>query len=427
MRYALFQHSLDELDADAVGDALDEAVPWLARADARMLVRRAYGVLVEGLIELHARDLAQALAGRGVAVDRVEQDWLELPPIMACRRADVQRGALVIYDLYGRVTEVPWTRVLMVAAGSYPVPERVPQARKSFEPQPRSASPWGLRGLLPDANDALGQTSYEYVDRAQIMLDIVTDTPARYRIQRQRFDYSYLGARRGASAALNFPLLVRDVLEHAPGAIQNQGLRQMRSDADSVMPYPGPNQFEREIAWSLWRFLGPGTRLDAGDPYRSASAMTMRLTAPLMRAAATAVGQASGRKSGEAPGPKSDRTSVQTPDPAPGSMPGSMLEQPPEQGAAGETPAGQPSRALVARGRGALARAPGAQAHPADVSLAVAAGVAVGVAGWWVEPVCVLLALPVIRVVYLRLFGRRVRRHYGTGAGDVDNLDDVRP
>jgi hypothetical protein len=393
MRYALFQHSLDELDAGAVGDALDEAVPWLARADARMLVRRAYGVLVEGLTEHHARELAQALAGRGVSVDRVEQDWLELPPLMACRRADVQRGGLVVYDLYGRVTEVPWARVLMVAAGSYPVPERVPQARKAFEPQPRTASPWGLRGLLPDGRDALGQTSYEYVDRAQIMLDIVTDAPARYRIQRQRFDYSYLGARRGASAAVNFPLLVRDVLEHAPGAVQNQGLRLMRSDAGEVMSYPGPNQFEREIAWSLWRFLGPGTRLDAGDPYRSASVMTMRLTAPLMRAASPGVDQAS-------------VTSVTSG----------------ASGAIANARAVQPSLALATRGTSALARAPGSQAHAIDVSLAVLAGVLVAVAGWWVQPLSMLLALPVIRIVYQRLLRRRLRRH-DTGATDDPDGD----
>jgi hypothetical protein len=404
MRYALFQHSLDELDAGAVGDALDEAVPWLARADARMLVRRAYGVLVEGLIEPHARDLAQALAGRGVSVDRVEQDWLELPPILACRRADVQPGGLVVYDLYGRVTEVPWARVLMVAAGSYPVPERVPQARKAFEPQPRIASPWGLRGLLPEGSAELGQTSYEYVDRAQIMLDIVTDAPARYRIQRQRFDYSYLGERRGASAAANFPLLVRDVLEHAPGAVQNQGLRLMRSDAGEVMSYPGPNQFEREIAWSLWRFLGPGTRLDAGDPYRSASAMMMmRLTAPLMRAASPGVSRAS---------VTSGNTAVTS---------GNTFTT------SGKTPAkehaAQPSAALATRGTSALARSPGLETHAVDVSLAVLAGVAVAVAGWWVQPLSMVLALPVMRIVYQRMLRRRVQRHYGAAPADDDAGD----
>ncbi len=404
MRYALFQHSLDELDAGAVGDALDEAVPWLARADARMLVRRAYGVLVEGLIEPHARDLAQALAGRGVSVDRVEQDWLELPPIMACRRADVQPGGLVVYDLYGRVTEVPWARVLMVAAGSYPVPERVPQVRKAFEPQPRTASPWGLRGLLPDGGDGLGQTSYEYVDRAQIMLDIVTDAPKRYRIQRQRFDYSYLGARRGTSAAVNFPLLVRDVLEYAPGAVQNQGLRLMRSDAGEVMSYPGPNQFEREIAWSLWRFLGPGTRLDAGDPYRSASAMTMRLTAPLMRAASPGVSRASGQ-SGKTSG-QSAKMSVGQP-----------------SGATANERAAQPSRALATRGTSALARSPGLETHAVDVILAVLAGVAVAVAGWWVQPLSMLLALPVMRIVYQRMLRRRVQRHHAAAPADDDAGD----
>jgi hypothetical protein len=424
MRYALFQHSLDELDADAVGEALDEVVPWLARADARMLVRRAYGVLTEGLVEAHARALAQALGRRGVSVEPVEQDWLELPPLIACRRADVEPDALVVHDLYGRVTEVPWARVLLVAVGSYPVPERVPRARKPFEPKPRAASPWGLRGMLQDGSDA-GQTSYEYVDRAQVMLDIVTDAPARYRIQRQRFDYSYLGERRENSAAANFPLLVRDLLEHTPGAIQNQGARQMRSEADDVMSYPGPNQFERESAWSLWRYLGPGARVDAGDPYRSSSATHMRLAAPLVRTGeAGATSGEAGKSSGGAAG-KRPAGAAGKPAGAAGKRPsGASATQRPGQAsrATGGVRTGQASesRALVKREQGALDRLLDEHGPMVAVTLAVLAGIMVAMAAWWVDPLGVLVALPVSRWVYRRVLRRHVRERYGTSAADDD-------
>jgi hypothetical protein len=358
MPYALFQHSLDELDADAVGDAVGEAAPWLARADARMLVRRAYGVLVEGLTEPHARALAQALTAHGVDVDRVDQGWLELPPVTACRRADLGVRGLMVYDAYGRALELPWSRVLLVAVGSYMVAERVPLARRPFEPEPGAVRTFldGEGGLSP----------YEYVDRPQVVLDILADVPARYRIQHQRFDYSYLGARRGPSASSNFPLLVRDLLEHVPHAVLTHGARALRSDAGEIPPYPGPTQFEREIAWSLWRFLGPGTRLDGGDPYRTSGTAGPRLTVPLMRGAPSAPRSAS-RSFG-----RSSRSDALT----------------------------RPGSTAVAHDRPARTRA--------GAALAVLGGVAVAVAGWWVHPLAALLALPMMHVI----FKRRQRRHW---------------
>ena len=354
MPLALFQHSLDELDVDAVGDAVREATPWLARADARMLVRRAYGVLVEGLAEPHARALARALAARGVHVDCVAQGWLELPPVTACRRAELGPRGVVVHDAYDRAVELPWSRVLLVAVGSYPVAERKPAARKPFEPAPGS-----MRRLLGDA-DGLGQSDYEYVDRPQIVLDIVADVPVRYRIQHQRFDYSYLGARRGSSASVNFPLLVRDLLERVPHAILTLGARALRSDAgelSSCRSYPGPTQYEREIAWSLWRFLGPGTRLDGGDPYRTASAAT-RLTRPLMHSASAAA-----------------------PSPAHASRQTALTR----------------SRGPLAPGQDASA---GAARTRARAGLAVLGGVAVAVAGWWLDPLAALRALPAMHVIF---------------------------
>jgi hypothetical protein len=359
MPVALFQHSLDELDAGAVGDAVAEATTWLARADARMLVRRAYGVLVEGLTEPQARALAQALATRGIDVDRVSHDWLELPPVTACRRAALGPRGLVVYDVYGRSLELPWSRVLLVAVGSYMVQERAPVARKHYQP-PRDA----VRTLLGDGDADLG--NYEYVDRAQVVLDIVVDLPARYRIQHQRFDYSYLGARRGPSASSNFPFLVRDLLEHVPHAVLTRGARALRSDAaETAVSYPGPTQYEREIAWSLWRFLGPGTRLDGGDPYRSPGAAGPRLTAPLTHSAPASPPRAAAKSSRSEP-----------------------LTRP------GAAPLAPPVPPVP----------PGTFA---DAGLAVLGGAAVAVAGWWLDPLAALLALPVVPVLFQRLHGRR--------------------
>jgi hypothetical protein len=374
MPVALFQHSLDELDAGAVGDAVGDAAPWLARADARMLVRRAYGVLVEALTEAHARALSRALAARGVDVDRVDQGWLELPPVTACRRADIAARGLVLYDAYGRPRELPWSRVLLVAVGSYMVAERVAVARKPFEPEPGA-----VRTLLDGEG---GRSPYEYVDRPQVVLDIVADVPARYRIQHQRFDYSYLGARRGPSASSNFPLLVRDLLERVPHAVLTRGARSQRSDLGELPAYPGPAQYEREMAWSLWRHLGPGTRLDGGDPYRSSGGAGPRLTEPLMRRAPAASRALSVARASLAP----------------------ALTEP------------IASEIVRAGPRSTLARA----------GLAVLGGAAVAVTGWWIDPLAALLALPAVHVIFQR--GRRhgQRRHGQEGHGQ-QGADDATP
>jgi hypothetical protein len=327
-----------------------------------MLVRRAYGVLVEGLAEPHARALARALAARGIHVDSVAQGWLELPPVTACRRAELGPRGLVVYDVYDRALELPWSRVLLVTVGSYPVAERQPVTRKPFEVVPGNP-------LFGDADRLIGHADYEYVDRPQIVLDIVADVPVRYRIQHQRFDYSYLGARRGPSASVNFPLLVRDLLEHVPHAILTQGARALRSDIgelSSCRSYPGPTQYEREIAWSLWRFLGPGMRLDGGDPYRSSSAAGPRLTMPLMRSKPAAARS-------RAPASQKDAR-TQSGEIAPGDE---------------VAPVGPYAPVAAGRTRG-------------RAGLAVLGGVAVAVAGWWLDPLAALLALPVMHVIFHR-------------------------
>lgn len=276
--YALLQHSLAELDAEAVGHALDEA-PWLARADARMLVRRAHGILVDNLARDEAEALARALGEHGVSVEVVEQAWLRLPRVSPCRRASMDAQALSIHDLYGRVTRVPWSRVLLLGACSYLSSERKTRSRSTLE---HALSSYGHTAF----QEKLTSSQVEYTEEERVILDVVVDLPARYRIEPDRFDYGYLGERRAAGAAANFPLVVKDLIERAPHAVQTRGLRSLASQSRKAARYPGLHLYEREVAWSVWRYLGPGTRLDIADPYRSRSAPAPRLRAPLGRSSA---------------------------------------------------------------------------------------------------------------------------------------------
>lgn len=282
MEYALFQHSIEPLDTPRVARALD-ALHWLARADAPQLVRRAFGVLVDRLSRADAEALAGALADEDQQVQVVEQAWLHLPQARACRRAVVAPEGFQHQDFYGRTSLVPWRRVLLLATGRCGVIRRV-QGR---EPRNRFLQPsagWSRGGsTMSRMMDAgMGSSNYEEREDEVTLLDIITDEPARYRVQLDQFDYSYLGARRGHSAAQNFPLLVEDIVTHAPDAARTRGTEALARQSGRPTRYPDDARLEREIAWTLWHDCGPGNQPGGGAPYRVHPGMQPRLTRPLL-------------------------------------------------------------------------------------------------------------------------------------------------
>lgn len=282
-KYALFQHSLASLDIEAVGKALD-AVPWLVRADAPTLVRRAFGVLADRLSRADAEALQQALAGLGARVEIVDQAWLHLPQPTPCRGAEVSRAGFMPRDLHGRAGLVPWRRILLLAAGRFTSTRRAPAAMTDSDIALMRERGWSRQSSLRTVARSMSAARYSYTDQEieEVVLDVITDEPRRYRIHSDRFDYGYLGSRRGHSAAQNFPLLVRDVIDHATGAAHTQGIAPMARGAQTPpVRYPGPLQLNRECTWTLWRCCGPGTALDSPDPYRSAPRARPRLQTPL--------------------------------------------------------------------------------------------------------------------------------------------------
>ena len=286
MAYALFQHSIEPLDTARVARALD-ALHWLARADAPQLVRRAHGVLVDSLSRADAEALADALADQDQHVEVVEQAWRDLPQARSCRRAVVAAEGFQHQDLYGRSSTVPWRRILLLAAGRYGTRRRV-QSKELIVPLRSSSAGWrGGKSTMDRLMDAgLGVSNYEEREDEVTVLELVTDEPARYRIQLDQFDYSYLGARRGHSAAQNFPLLVTDVVTHAPDAARTRGTSgALARQGGAPARYLDAQRLEREIAWTLWHDCGPGSRLEGGAPYRVHPGMRPRLTRPLLASA----------------------------------------------------------------------------------------------------------------------------------------------
>lgn len=241
MPYAIVQASLDPPTVDQLRRAF-AMVPELTRADAAMLVRDAFGILVENLSHQAAQSIRRSLATQDVATEIVPQDGLPaLPETKVLRRADCLAECLVVFDALGRPKPLPWAQVVLIAAGTV---TRTEVRRIRTE---RVARYGRMPVVMPEFRDREHEVS-------RLALEIIAlDGPLRYQVQPDRFQYGYLGERIQRTAADNFVLLVRDLMALAPHASANRGAVLMQQDPPESFAYPSRRAFEEEMIWILWK------------------------------------------------------------------------------------------------------------------------------------------------------------------------------
>jgi hypothetical protein len=238
--YALFQHSLDPLDVDAVVAAY-ETTPRLTRVDAPQMARRACGILADGLSLEAATAIKQVLDARGQGVDIAPDEWLVLPRVYACRKAAAEPRALVFYDVYGRPAPVPWQEVGLVAAGCYGVGKTVKVQDADYT-------------VTTDGYVIFIDAEYELQESDTLVLEVlVPGQQVRYEITSDKFDYSYLGERRRDNSTQNFAMLLHDVAVRSTRATINRGAEKMLADPKRGYRYQNKKLFERELAWLRFR------------------------------------------------------------------------------------------------------------------------------------------------------------------------------
>ncbi|HET6429922.1 MAG TPA: hypothetical protein VM389_03680 [Phycisphaerae bacterium] len=242
MSYAIVQASLEPVSADALRQSF-AMVPELTGADAALLARDAFGILVENLSDQAARSIQRGLAAQDVATEIVPtEDLPALPPTKALRRADCLPNSFVVYDALNRPTLLPWNGVALIAAGMV---SRI-QARRI-----RTETTIHFHGRMPMVIPEFRDREYE---AANMSLEILAlDGPTRYHVQPDRFQYGYLGDRLQRTAARNFVLLVRDLMAMAPHASANRGAVLMQRDPPESFAYPSRHAFEEETIWILWK------------------------------------------------------------------------------------------------------------------------------------------------------------------------------
>ena len=243
MPYAILQRSLAAPLVEGLARAF-RVVPQLRPVDAGAMARDAFGILVQGLDRDDAERLLEALRAEGIEAEAVDQERLPvLPAPRPLRRAECHPLAFVAYDPLGRPTEFDWSHVLLVAAGlvrrtefRHVVRERV--ARYDYEGGPITVS----------------EHSEREEEKLRPILEVFLDTaPGRYRIEGERFNYSYLGDRLHDDRMANFATIVQDCVLYTTRAVLNRGAATLQPGDRTLLAYPSRHAFEEEIVWLLWR------------------------------------------------------------------------------------------------------------------------------------------------------------------------------
>jgi hypothetical protein len=274
MPYSVLQKTLETPSLEQLRAAF-RGVPGLTAYDANILGRDAFGILGKGFGLEQATALKNSLAAQGVAAEVVEDAKLPaLPDTFFLARVDCTAEALLLHDSLGRVAELAWKDILLIAAGVVPMSEfkDVRTETKQWVGFPQGNShlelPENIRGLLV-GDDWLSNTPLStpgFTTRAthetkeehhnRLLLEIIlAGGTLRYSLNSGKASpllFAGLGERRTKDLQQNFALLVQGLVAGAPQAAINRGAYYLRQN-DLSFCYPGKVAFFHEIVWLLWQ------------------------------------------------------------------------------------------------------------------------------------------------------------------------------
>ncbi|MBI5773967.1 MAG: hypothetical protein HZA89_09535 [Verrucomicrobia bacterium] len=271
MNYAVLQKSLEIPDVEKLKAAF-AGIPGLTAADAAILAKDAFGVLVKGKSAEVAGKLSGTLRSQGIETLVVPESELPvLPPTKFLRRLECQPQGLIVYDAIGRPFTVDWRHISLIAAGSILVSEF---ARTRTESTSGNFG-WGdaarmgantaamMMGAgigipLPGKNKPVTEFRSEEQRVHRPVLDIFLGRAvARYSVEIDTAPallFQYLGARRTKDPLKDLTLIVQDLARFAPQAAVNRGAYLLRENAGELFAYPSKHAFHEEITWILWQF-----------------------------------------------------------------------------------------------------------------------------------------------------------------------------
>jgi hypothetical protein len=246
IQFAVVQKELAGPTADQLKKAFKSFSNW-TDADAVRLAVGARGILMNHLGQDAARALQTAFQAEGIGVMIVaENDLPKLPLCQSLHRVDLWPQAFVVYDPFGRPTEIAWQKITLVAAGAAQNFE-INKTHTEFIRSQLSA----VSGVRHKGKD---QTGRKIEAKSQLLLEILLAQSAiRYQIDAAHFTFKHVIDRPGLSMEETFVWLVREICRNAPQAVLNAGARTLCQGRQVVPAYTNRQVFMDEMVWLLWR------------------------------------------------------------------------------------------------------------------------------------------------------------------------------
>lgn len=253
MRYVLLQKALEVPAIEKLKTAF-RGSGVLTEADAHVLGRDAFGILVKNLTAEKASLLHSRLLAVGVETELMPEKLLpQLPQTKFVRKLQVTEQALILHDALGRPFPLEWQHVMMIAAGNVRM-----QEFKRIRTE-REVTQFTADGMAYETTE-VDYSSKEESNFRYMLEIIVSRAVLRYTVEVDKsFLGAFLGMRFDRDLAKSFGLTVRDLLQFIPHAATNRGAYYLRENSPEPFSYPSKNAFYEEITWLLWRMQQSAT------------------------------------------------------------------------------------------------------------------------------------------------------------------------
>ena len=238
MPFAIMQKELLAPSVEHLARAF-RSLENLTALDAQTAANDAFGILWRGLDVEGASAMQDALMKQSIEVEVVEESELPvLPPSKVIKQIEFLPGQLSMYDPMGRVFALPWSDLMVIAAGNVHLRDYRKAAYSPAEAAHNNEVPRGHEKL-------------------HLMLELVlAGGVARYSMIADEFVFNHLGARLTKDMARNFEAVVRELSENASHAGLNRGAFLICQNEKDIFTYPNKAAFFEEITWFLWRIGG---------------------------------------------------------------------------------------------------------------------------------------------------------------------------
>lgn len=223
------------------------------KADAAMLCALGPGILADNLDPKLAAGLASALEAQGEPCFIVPaSEIVPLPEPHSITSTRLTKTELQPADVMGKIDRCPWTHALTLTLAHVTV-ESTETKVASGNPLTRRLGGPGAMGTLAAASVATGPKR-ETVKKSSChaFLDVTFGSPLRrYRIDANRFEYSFLGSQLQQTAEANIQTVARWFLFAAPQVRTNLDREELAEAGHLHLHQLTERQFDDLSHWLL--------------------------------------------------------------------------------------------------------------------------------------------------------------------------------